>query len=263
MKKMTIILACICIACGIFEAAYGGEVNLTLTAAASSIRTGYEAAKAVDSNVNTYWSGASAGAPWWITVDQGELAMVTKIIIKWYSSSTTYLPYNYDIQVSADNSTWQNVYSAIKPAYSATGEIRVINRDLRYIRLYMRQSGTTTPTPTYPIIREVEVYAKPSEQRILRFQGRLGNSAGVPLDGTFDLTFRIYNTATGGEALWTEIQQAVIVEDGLIDVELGSVTPLNILFLKQYWLGIEVGSDGEMTPRFKLTCVPYSLTSEK
>ena len=82
------------------------------------------------------------------------------------------------------------------------------------------------------------------------------------LEGDETLTFRFYDIETGGTALWEETQ-TVTIERGLLDAELGSVTPLALPFAEQYWLGVEVGTDGEMEPRFKLTSVPYALASDK
>ncbi|MBL7069346.1 MAG: hypothetical protein ISS34_05765 [Candidatus Omnitrophica bacterium] len=92
---------------------------------------------------------------------------------------------------------------------------------------------------------------------IIRFQGKL---EGADEARQYTLTFRLYDIEAGGIPLWEEGQTKDIT-NGLLDVELGSVTPLDIPFDKQYWLGVEVEFDGEMLPRFKLTPVPYSIRS--
>lgn len=38
----------------------------------------------------------------------------------------------------------------------------------------------------------------------LAYQGRLANSSGQPLTQTVNMSFRLYNAATGGTPLWTE-----------------------------------------------------------
>lgn len=43
---------------------------------------------------------------------------------------------------------------------------------------------------------------------------------------------------------------------------LGSSVALNLPFDKQYWLGVTVGTDPELTPRIQLTSSPYSLNSQ-
>jgi len=95
----------------------------------------------------------------------------------------------------------------------------------------------------------------------INYQGYITDSGGTPIDATVQMTFKIYNVATGGTALWTEIQPSVTVSDGIYSVVLGSVTPLNLTFDTQYYLGVEVGTDGEMTPRQLLTSVPYAFSA--
>lgn len=130
-------------------------------------------------------------------------------------------------------------------------------------RLTVTDNGGATGSATVTITVTTAPPPPPAEiPKIIRFQGKIGDADEVPLDGAFTLTFRLYDAETGGTPIWKEVQGNVNIEDGLLDVELGSVTQLNLAFDKQYWLGVEVGSDGEMFPRFKLTTVPYSFRSK-
>ena len=63
-------------------------------------------------------------------------------------------------------------------------------------------------------------------------------------DGSYDLTFKIYATPSGGRALWTETKSVQVV-NGVFDAILGSATPLNLPFDQTYYLGIAVGGDAE------------------
>ncbi len=125
----------------------------------------------------------------------------------------------------------------------------------------------------------------------LNFQGRLLSSTGalVP-DGSYNIEFKLYDAATidGGESLvqgvcqtnpgpiadenclWAETRSGgdtVTIKNGYFSVYLGSVTafPTTIDWDQELWLGMNIGGigapswDGEMTPRFKLTAVPYAL----
>lgn len=96
----------------------------------------------------------------------------------------------------------------------------------------------------------------------INFQGALKDGAGQALaDGTYKLTFKLYQTETGGSALWIE-EQSVVVTDGILNAILGKVTTFasaNIIFNKPFWLGISVQDDAEMTPRFELSSSPYAL----
>jgi len=95
---------------------------------------------------------------------------------------------------------------------------------------------------------------------LLNYQGRLTDSGGSPLTGSYNILFSIYNVPTGGSALWSETQ-TVSVSEGLFSVSLGSFTALNLPFDADYWLGIKVGADAEMTPRQRLTAAGYSIRS--
>jgi len=96
--------------------------------------------------------------------------------------------------------------------------------------------------------------------RHLNYQGALKDASGnnVP-NGSYTLSFNIYNTPTGGSALWTETK-LVSVEDGIFSTLLGSLTALNLPFDEAYWLGVEVGGT-ELSPRILFTSVPYSRMS--
>jgi hypothetical protein len=99
----------------------------------------------------------------------------------------------------------------------------------------------------------------------IAYQGRLADSAGVPLTGTYSMIFRLYNVATNGTPLWTEQWTGptnVQVSDGLFNVMLGSMTsisPTLITSSSGLWLGITVGADDEMLPRVQLGSVPFAM----
>ena len=99
----------------------------------------------------------------------------------------------------------------------------------------------------------------------IAYQGRLADAAGAPLTGTYNMIFRLYATATGGTPLWEEQwtgSNGVRVSDGLFNVMLGSLTPIQqsvIANHDQLWLGITVGTDDEMAPRVQLGSVPFAV----
>jgi hypothetical protein len=97
----------------------------------------------------------------------------------------------------------------------------------------------------------------------LTFQGRLSDTTGFYLTGTYNLTFRLYDVETGGASLWDETQSSVSITNGITNVNLGNINPLaNLSFDTEYWLSVEVNSDGEMTQRIKLTSSGYSFRSK-
>ena len=98
--------------------------------------------------------------------------------------------------------------------------------------------------------------------RAMNYQGYLTSSGGTPLNGTYSITFRIYDAATGGNLLWYETK-SVTVTNGYFDVQLDlSVNGGDTLkFGRPYWIALEVGSDGEMSPREKLAPVVFAFRS--
>jgi len=97
----------------------------------------------------------------------------------------------------------------------------------------------------------------------LSYQGLLTDSNGSGIDTDINLTFKLYNTLSGGSALWTEAQSGVHVTNGLFQVYLGKITPLpGDLFNGQaLFLGVTVNSDSEMTPRTELSSAPYAFAA--
>ena len=92
-------------------------------------------------------------------------------------------------------------------------------------------------------------------------QGVLRDPLGRTVeDGSYGLTFKLYDAAEDGNELWSEIQGSVKVRHGVFVAELGTETPLGLSFLTPYWLGITVEDGKELAPRTKLTPTPYSLS---
>ncbi len=135
---------------------------------------------------------------------------------------------------------------------------------------------STTPTAT----------AAPSTN--LNFQARLLQNAGnVVPDGYYNIQFNLYNVSSGGSTLWTETwdynggspDHRVRIVNGYLSAYLGSYDSLadetDINWNEELWLGMTVrgsstcsfGSctpaDSEMTPRMKLTAVPYAFQAQE
>jgi len=96
---------------------------------------------------------------------------------------------------------------------------------------------------------------------IISYQGLLSDSEGNPVEnGSYDLTFRLFEAQNAGEAVWSE-SQSVFIINGIFNVLLGSVTDLSIPFDRQYWLGISVENGDELEPRIPLTSTAYSFVA--
>jgi hypothetical protein len=96
----------------------------------------------------------------------------------------------------------------------------------------------------------------------INHQGYLTSDAGSPVTGTRSMTFAIYNVVVAGTALWTETQ-SVVVTNGVFNAYLGDAMALpdSIFDGQELYLGVKVGTDSEMTPRIRLTTVPYAFAS--
>ncbi|MBI4597339.1 MAG: hypothetical protein HY737_02930 [Candidatus Omnitrophica bacterium] len=97
---------------------------------------------------------------------------------------------------------------------------------------------------------------------VIRFQGDARDSNGVPLEGPYTMTFRIYDAQTAGTTLWEETQPNVAIAGGQFSVLLGQATPLNIEWNSARWLSIQVSTDPELSPRQQITSVPMALRAQ-
>ncbi len=117
------------------------------------------------------------------------------------------------------------------------------------------------------------VYAATSSN--LNFQARLLSNAGnVVPDGFYNIEFNLYSASTGGTSEWTETRTGgskVRVVNGYLSANLGDVSgfPPTIDWDQDHWLTMNIGGsgtpvwDGEMTPRIKLTAVPYAFQAKQ
>src|SRR3989344_5475014 len=101
----------------------------------------------------------------------------------------------------------------------------------------------------------------------INYQGKLANSSNVAgADGTYAMEFKLYTQLSGGSAIWTETlagANEVQVTNGLFSVMLGGVTTLvDVDFNQTLYLGVNIESDGEMTPRKIIGAVPSAFVSD-
>jgi hypothetical protein len=94
---------------------------------------------------------------------------------------------------------------------------------------------------------------------VIPIQGRLTDASGNPVpDGNYSITARIYNVSGGGTALCSDTDP-VHVSNGLFNMDIDTCTSA-ILNGQQLYLGIQVGSDAEMTNRQPIYPVPYAFS---
>jgi hypothetical protein len=119
------------------------------------------------------------------------------------------------------------------------------------------RSASSSPDPVQPSGMAVAL------SPLLQYQGRLTNpSTGQPVvDGVVAMTFRLYDVAAGGSALWTETKN-VPVTGGLFNAALGDTTPLSQRLFdgRALWLGVTVAADLEATPRQPILPAAYAIS---
>ncbi|MBL7199866.1 MAG: hypothetical protein ISS56_06945 [Anaerolineae bacterium] len=101
------------------------------------------------------------------------------------------------------------------------------------------------------------------------YAGALAGPAGQPVaDGLYDFAFALYAAETGGELLWSEVQEGVTVEDGAFEAALGraATIPAAVLDGSAHWLAVAVRGPGEATftalsPRQQLSAASTTANS--
>ncbi len=93
----------------------------------------------------------------------------------------------------------------------------------------------------------------------ISYQGYLARPDGTPLDTTVSITFRLYPEFSSVSPIWDEIADVTTV-NGIYNVLLGAADNFPQTFFDDgsMWLGIQVGTDAEMSPRIDLAAVPYA-----
>jgi beta-glucosidase len=167
-------------------AACGTNAARGRPASASSVESaGTPASAAVDGNAGTRWASAFAD-PQWLQVDLGATAAVCQVVLSWEAAYAT----AFQIQVSANASTWTTVYSTT----TGTGgtQTLAVSGNGRYVRMLGTARATgfgyslwefavhTTgggpgPGPTDPVISAFQPVAASS------WEG--GNAPAAALDG--------------------------------------------------------------------------------
>jgi hypothetical protein len=98
---------------------------------------------------------------------------------------------------------------------------------------------------------------------LVSYQGTLTNQTGDPLNATVTMQFALYDAASGGNLKWGSETQSVPVTNGLFNVLLGSVTPINPSNLTgDLWLDIKVNGE-QLTPRESIAGVIRAVMAER
>jgi len=101
----------------------------------------------------------------------------------------------------------------------------------------------------------------------INYQGRMvDKTSGEPVDDTVGMVFEIWDQQSGGTMLWAEEHTAVVVSNGIYNVQLGSGITLTGIFDPDLFAGnnrwLQVYVNGELlTPRQQCTSVAYSFSA--
>jgi hypothetical protein len=124
------------------------DAALSHPATASSLESSaYPASAAFDGNTGTRWSSAFSD-PQWLEVDLGASQTICEVTLDWEAAYAT----AFQIQASADGSTWTTIYSTT----AGTGGTQTlsVNGTGRYVRMY----GTARATAYGYSLWEFGVY---------------------------------------------------------------------------------------------------------
>lgn len=138
------------------------NIALNKPVSASSSQSGLLTTNVNDGNNASRW-GSEWSDPQWIMIDLQGTYSITKVVLRWEPASAK----TYQVQISADNSTWSNLYT------TTTGDggedVIAVNGTGRYIRMY----GTARNTGWGYSLWEFEIYGAPTGARtagdLLRF----------------------------------------------------------------------------------------------
>jgi hypothetical protein len=98
----------------------------------------------------------------------------------------------------------------------------------------------------------------------ISYQGVLSDKDGNLINGSYNITFRIYNQAVSdiSTALWQEAHADIEIKKGVFGVMLGSLNPFNLDFKEPYWVGVSLNNAVELAPRLELTACSYAMTAK-
>lgn len=99
---------------------------------------------------------------------------------------------------------------------------------------------------------------------LLTHHGQI-QQAGAPVSGTVALTFRLYDGEAEAAPFWEE-SVSVTATGGYYAVILGQSSPLDpgdLAAAPGLWLGIRVAAEPELSPRLRVSAVPYALAAAR
>jgi len=99
---------------------------------------------------------------------------------------------------------------------------------------------------------------------LINYQAKLTDSSGEPITGTIEVTFSFHDALENGSLIWSETYASLVVNNGIISVLLGSVTPITASHFggPSVFIQSDVTGYGILSPRQQLTSVPYAIRAQ-
>ena len=110
------------------------------------------------------------------------------------------------------------------------------------------------------VVEKMSSTSNQSVPRRISYQGLITKADGSPTDdGSYEILFKVFETADGGEAIWSENQE-VTVSNGIISTILGNTNPFTLI-PPEAFLELTVAG-ATLSRRQVLTSVFYSVLSD-
>jgi len=94
---------------------------------------------------------------------------------------------------------------------------------------------------------------------------RLLDGLGAPVQGSVSVSVQLFDAATGGVSLWSNTYTPTAA-DGYVSLTLTGGTPAlstAVFDHPEVWLELQVGVDPALSPRTRLSSVPYALQADQ
>ena len=110
--------------------------------------------------------------------------------------------------------------------------------------------------------------------KLLHYQGYLQGVDGTPIhcpsaddcvvDAGIAVTFQLYPSQEAEKSFWSETHDAVAVHEGVFNLTLGSVTPLETADFDTdaMYLGITINGGDELEPRQKFVSAAFAIRAD-
>ena len=135
------------------------EVTPPASAVSASTHDGNVPGNAVDGSLDTRWSSNGDGQ--WLRFDLGAPRTLAHVAIAFYKGNERRS--RFDLQVSADGTTWTNALAGAESTGTTTAEETIEVPDqpgTRYVR-YVGRGNTAATNSTWNSLNEVSLFAIP------------------------------------------------------------------------------------------------------